>query len=464
MPKILVIDDEIEIREILTKAFSIQGHQVTTAVDGLEGLNAAREFSPDLILLDLTMPRMDGYQVLEALKADSNLQNIPVIILTALSNRAEVIKGLEQGANDYIGKPFSLQELLARTKVQFRIQELEQKVRESEAYHRALFERTSDPEMVIAQSGQILQVNEAATKLLDIHPDQLLNQRIHNLVDLSERREFEVAFSGALEGIDIPIFEVQLNLPNDRILPVDADLGSVDIQGQRHLLVHLRDIRRRKSAEAQSSMIFEHIGDGVFITDQRGLILMASRSATHLTGYPRDEIVGLDIAQFLSPESLARWESYRDGQTDRAQVYEAQFHQKNRREIPVEWTLATFSVGSEIYFIGVVRDLTDRKVADDRRREAEQLQTLLEIAGGAAHEINQPLTAILGYAEMSQGMLDASHPVSEYQKHILDATDRISETLKKMQEVREYRTRPYTYGHRIVDFAESPEQEGEETE
>ena len=462
MPKILVIDDEIEIREILTKAFSIQGHQVTTAIDGQDGLDVVREIVPDLILLDLTMPRMDGYQVLEVLKSDTTLRNIPVIILTALSNKAEVIKGLEQGANDYIGKPFSLQELLARTAVQFRIQELEQKIRESEAYHRALFERTSDPVLVIGPTGQILQVNEAATKLLDIGSDQLLNQRIHNLVDLSERREFEVAFSGALEGIDIPIFEVQLNLPNNRILPVDADLGSVDIQGQRRLLLHLRDIRRRKSAEAQSSMIFEHIGDGVFITDQRGIILMASRSAIPLTGYPRDEIVGLDVAQFLDPESLARWESYRGGQTDRVQVYEAQFHQKTKREIPVEWTLATFSVGSEIYFIGVVRDLTERKVADDRRRESEQLQTLLEIAGGAAHEINQPLTAILGYAEMSQGLLDPSHPVSEYQQHILEATDRISETLKKMQEIREYRTRPYTYGHRIVDFTGPPQKEGEE--
>ena len=79
---------------------------------------------------------------------------------------------------------------------------------------------------------------------------------------------------------------------------------------------------------------------------------------------------------------------------------------RNGEEIPIEWTVAFFSVGSESYFMSVARDLADRRAAEDHRLEAERLKILLEIAGGAAYEINQPLTAILGYAEIAMDLLD----------------------------------------------------------
>ena len=95
--------------------------------------------------------------------------------------------------------------------------------------------------------------------------------------------------------------------------------------------------------------------------------------------------------------------------------------------------------------------------------EADRLKTLLEIAGGAAHEINQPLTAILGYSEMAMDVLGEDHAASSYQKHIIQASMRISEILKRMQAIREYRTRPYADGHQIVDFEKSSHTEKEKT-
>ena len=97
--------------------------------------------------------------------------------------------------------------------------------------------------------------------------------------------------------------------------------------------------------------------------------------------------------------------------------------------------------------------------------EAERLKTLLEIAGGAAHEINQPLTAILGYAEMTQNILekDPDHSGHKYQQQIINATLRINDILKKMQTIRSYQTRPYTHGHNIVDFEQSSNEEGDTT-
>lgn len=455
MAHILVIDDAHDIRETLSRAFSAQGHTVTLAIDGTEGLQVIQNTSLDLILLDLSMPRMGGVDVLEALQNQSHFDT-PVIILTAQAERERIVECLEKGANDYIVKPFSLQELLARTQVQLRLQELERKIRDSEAYHRALFERSSDPEIVVAESGEIRQINRAALNLLALTDSALLSTPIYDLIDEKDRREFSIAFSGALEGSDMPIFEVHLTLPNQRLLPVDVDLASVSINNKQHLLIHLRDISRRKSAETQSSMILHHIGDAVVITDQGGIIMMASRSASHLTGYPEDELIGIDMAEFHTGEA-----PFPLGKLQKDDyVYQGLFKQKNGAILPAEWTLAAFEVAGDTFYIGVIRDLTDRRQAESQRMEASRLKTLLETAGGAAHEINQPLTAILGYAEMTQNILKEDQNAHKYQEQIIQATLRINDILKKMQTIRSYQTRPYTHGHNIVDFDQSSQEKG----
>lgn len=113
MPKkILIIDDEPKFVKTLKDRLEFAGYTVITAYDGEEGLNKAKEEKPDLVLLDILMPKMDGYNFLKALKLDVNINNIPVIILTAKAK----MKGLfiPEGALDYITKPFDQKELLEK--------------------------------------------------------------------------------------------------------------------------------------------------------------------------------------------------------------------------------------------------------------------------------------------------------------------------------------------------------------
>lgn len=454
MAHILVIDDEPDVRDYLTSAFAFHNHQVTEAENGADGLIAARQIWPDLIVLDLNMPVMSGLDMLDTIKQDPALRDIPVIILTAQIDRAQIVECLDKGANDYITKPFGLQELLARASVQLRIQTLEHRLRESEAYHRALFELTSDPTLVIDQVGCVLQINEAATQLLS--RSEVVHQRIADLVCQADRKKFEIAFSGALDGSDIPIFEIHLDTPDGRLLPVDVDMASVDIQNQRQILLHLRDIRRRKSAETQSSMILRHIGDAIFITDQTGTIIMTSHSAGQLTGYPAEELIGIDIAKFQNaiPRPLSPGEA--------PVICEDTLKRQTGELLPVEWTQAVFDVAGEIFCIGVARNLTDRQQAENQRLEAERLQALLETAGGTAHEINQPLTAIFGYAGMTQEALSETHQIQEYQSRIIQAAERISNIIKQMQTIRRYESRPYPHSHNIVDFKQSSQKDADE--
>lgn len=115
-PHILVVDDEPPIREILKFQLENAGFTVSCAEDGEEGLQMVNENPPDLVLLDLMIPHMDGYEVCRQIKSTYETRHIPVIILTARGELDEKLKGLENGANDYVTKPFSMPELLMRVR------------------------------------------------------------------------------------------------------------------------------------------------------------------------------------------------------------------------------------------------------------------------------------------------------------------------------------------------------------
>ncbi|MBN2225932.1 MAG: response regulator transcription factor [candidate division Zixibacteria bacterium] len=112
--KVLVIEDDRDIAELVEYNLSREGYQVTRAYTGEEGLQKAKTIKPDLILLDLMLPGLDGLDVCRSLKRDSDTDNIPIIMLTAKSEEADIVAGLEIGADDYISKPFSPRVLLAR--------------------------------------------------------------------------------------------------------------------------------------------------------------------------------------------------------------------------------------------------------------------------------------------------------------------------------------------------------------
>jgi len=114
--KILVAEDQQHVRSLIEYKLKNDGYTVTCVEDGRMALEKAAEILPDLILLDVMMPLMTGFEVLGALKSNEKTRNIPILMVTAQSKKEEVLKGLELGADDYITKPFSPHELAARMK------------------------------------------------------------------------------------------------------------------------------------------------------------------------------------------------------------------------------------------------------------------------------------------------------------------------------------------------------------
>ena len=114
---ILIVDDEKNIVDIIAFNLKKEGYEVLKAMDGLEGVRLALEMNPDLILLDIMMPKMDGY---EACKKIREKKNTPIIMLTARAEEVDKVLGLELGADDYVTKPFGIRELMARVKANLR--------------------------------------------------------------------------------------------------------------------------------------------------------------------------------------------------------------------------------------------------------------------------------------------------------------------------------------------------------
>ncbi|MFN3652726.1 MAG: response regulator transcription factor [Armatimonadota bacterium] len=113
---VLVVDDQPHIVRLIQVNLEKEGFQVLTAADGVEGMLRVREHHPDLVILDVIMPRKDGFEVLREIKADGELMETPVIMLTVKTHNADIVEGLKEGAELYLPKPFHPKELVSLVK------------------------------------------------------------------------------------------------------------------------------------------------------------------------------------------------------------------------------------------------------------------------------------------------------------------------------------------------------------
>ena len=198
---ILVAEDSLVIRVALRRQLSAQGYEVVEAEDGAEALARCRQVRPDVLLLDVEMPQLDGHQVLAIVKEDPELRDIPVVFLTARAKTDDVVEALRQGAHDYLRKPFEPSELIARVRAALRLKAVQDELRRRNAE----LERVSrtDP-------------------LTGIHNRRHMDELLHKLLSAARRHEQSVA----VVMIDIDHFK-QVNdstghAAGDRVLQVVA--------------------------------------------------------------------------------------------------------------------------------------------------------------------------------------------------------------------------------------------------
>ena len=253
--RILIIDDTPANISVLFNLLSEEGYKVLIAEDGESGLKQAAKMPPDLILLDILMPGLDGFETCEKFKQQIETREIPIIFMTALSETEKIVKGFNLGAVDYITKPFQIEEVLVRVENQLKLQRLKNNLQESEQRLSQTIEGAMDAIIAVNEDGNIVLFNHAAEQAFQYSSDVILGSPIKALFSESLNQLFE-EYKQQEKTSALWIPEGHLAQRKDRqFFPLEATLSTTYIAGKALYTFILRDIEIRQKSEEQAEKL-----------------------------------------------------------------------------------------------------------------------------------------------------------------------------------------------------------------
>lgn len=213
MAKVLVVDDETSIVNIIAYNLKKEGYEVITGEDGEAGLELALTESPDLVLLDIMMPKMDGYEVCRKIREKSN---VPIIMLTARADEVDKVIGLEMGADDYVTKPFGNRELIARVKAHLR-RSLAKEVPAENGNVQSFGELTIDFDRYeVKKRGELINLTMREFELLSFFASQ--KTKIFSRETLLEK-VWGYEYYGDVRSVDVTIRRLREKIEDDPSKP-----------------------------------------------------------------------------------------------------------------------------------------------------------------------------------------------------------------------------------------------------
>lgn len=269
--EILIVDDAVVNLQLLAEILSSNGYKVRPVTSGAAALQAAKISPPDLILLDINMPEMDGYEVCRHMKADAVLKDIAILFISAIGEDGDKIKAFECGGVDYITKPFLSGDLLARIRTHIQIRQLrlaligrniqlEEKVQAQNRKNirdELIAQHARDPLLLVALDGRICEVNHAAEQLYGYTREEFLQLRVHDLrpTDDPETINRQLQQSDA-HGL---LFEAIHFCKNGVTMPVEVNTRGTVLEGQKMVLSVIRDLTERRRTEKMLSDFHENL-------------------------------------------------------------------------------------------------------------------------------------------------------------------------------------------------------------
>jgi PAS domain S-box-containing protein len=249
---ILIIDDDPIARATLEALLSEAQYQLLFASNGEEGLARALSIIPDVILLDVMMPGLDGFEVCRRLRASSELAEVPIVMLTALDNRGARLAGLQAGADDFVTKPFDSAELMTRVRTITRLNRYRRLLAER-ARLAQLIELSPNGILVVDAAGIIRLANQALARLLRVESGAALEgQPLSAWLAADGAGAWQKALTPATPSLHL---ETELVRADGRHLPVELIAGGIPWEGEPAAQIIVRDITAEKSRRTQEEAI-----------------------------------------------------------------------------------------------------------------------------------------------------------------------------------------------------------------
>jgi PAS domain S-box-containing protein len=268
-PSVLIIDDNPDSHRLVVDALGRQGYRVLVAQDGEEGIERAQLVQPDLILLDVCMPGIDGLETCRQLKADAALREIPVIFMTALAEKADKVSGFDAGGVDFMTKPFQIDELLARVATHVKLRRLQRQLEAQNAelrrYRDSLeqqvaarteevrlmshaLNRVQEAAYLIDEDARLIYVNEEACRALGYSATELTTMRVLDIDhDMSAERWAGLWDSIRRDGA--AMLESAHRRRDGSVFPIEINTSYFEYGGKAYNLALVRDITERRRAE-----------------------------------------------------------------------------------------------------------------------------------------------------------------------------------------------------------------------
>ncbi len=413
LPAILVADDNADMRRYLTRILG-ERYRVRTVPDGTAAFTVAREDRPDLILSDIMMPKLDGIGLLRKVRADEELRTIPVILLSARAGEEARIEGMQEGADDYLVKPFSARELLARVSAHLDMarlrKESKEAIWESGEKYRNLFESMSEGfavhEIVCNDAGiprdyRFLDVNPAFEKMTGLKREAVIDKRVTEVLPGTEsfwiERYGRVALTGEPDRFD------EYSVVLDRHFSIFAFSP-----GPRQFATIFSDITDRKKAELaifeekeKLNALIQSMPDEVWFANPEGRFTLANPAA--MLEFALNGPDPLDIEKFAaslevfrpdgSPRPIEETPPIRalNGEIVRQQEEVVQVPSTGELRVrQVNAAPVRNAAGAIIGSVSVVRDITEQKRAEE-----------------ALHKANERFENVLGHLDDSFGIFDS---------------------------------------------------------
>lgn len=403
--RILVVDDEPEILNFFTLILNDAGYDVLKASTGQDGLQLAREKRPDLVLLDVLLPDLNGMEVCKQIKSDPDLHDVFVVLISGgVTDAVHKVEGLVSGADDYLVKPLDPEELLARIRSIVRLRDIMAALRASEEHHRRLIDILPDAVCLIHPEGRLLAVNSQAVAMLGYaNPEELLHRSAFDIVPVEEHDRIKADIATTLQvGI---IRNAGYTLLKKNGAPLQVELSatvSLDGNGQpAGMLIVGRDVTKRKQTEESLRQsqeryrsIFENATEGIFRTTPEGRILIANPALARMFGYqsPQEMMSSVtDVGRqiYVSPERRVEMKRLLLEQGS-VQEFEEENYRKDGSIIGVRLNahVVRDAGGAILYIEGTIQDITERK------RITRLLQTQRDFGTFLSSSISLHATAV----------------------------------------------------------------------
>ncbi|OUL37245.1 diguanylate cyclase [Nostoc sp. T09] len=386
--RILLADDNADMREYVQRLLLTQGYEVEVVSDGLAALTAVRQHLPDLVLTDIMMPRLDGLGLLQELRADPNTRQMPIILLSARAGEDSRIEGLEAGADDYLIKPFSARELLARVEANLKMAQMRQEAVRREQDLRIqteaarsqisnILESITDAFVAFDRQWRYTYFNEQATRLLQKSREELLGKQVWQEVfpELVGSLGYQKLHYAVKDKVSV-VFE-EFVQPMGKWLEIHA-YPSPD-----GVAVYFRDITARKRAEEALSAseerfraIVNQAAVGIAQTDLTGRFLLVNQQYCDIVAYSNSELFQKHLEEIIHPDDLPlQRELFHSLATSGNDfTIEKRYIRKDGSLVWVSSSVAAIcdTLGKPQSTIAIVLDITERK-----RSEAERARLLL---------------------------------------------------------------------------------------